>query len=285
MTTAFNDDDSLDLRGITRLTHHLVEGGVNFLVILGTTGEAATISAKEQEQVVETILEANAGRVPVVLGVGGNDTLRICEKARDWTAKYRPDALLSVSPYYSKPSQEGIFRHFAAIAESVDTPILLYNVPSRTGSNMTSATTLRLANAYPNIIGTKEASGNFEQVMEIIRDRPAGFLVLSGDDAITLPLIGAGADGVISVVANALPVQFSEMVSRALAGDFVQARTIHYSLLRFTQLLFAEGNPVGVKAALAAMGIGGAHVRLPLCAASAELRKLLQAEMDAMKVR
>jgi 4-hydroxy-tetrahydrodipicolinate synthase len=282
MTSAFLSNNALDLPGLTQLTHHLVDGGVEFLVILGTTGEAATISAAEQEQVVETIIAANAGRLPVVLGVGGNDTQRIIAKARDWTAKFKPDALLSVSPYYSKPTQEGIFRHFAAIADSTDTPIILYNVPGRTASNMTTATTLRLAHTYKHIIAIKEASGLFEQAMEIIRDRPEGFLVLSGDDAITLPLIGAGADGVISVVANALPRQFSEMVRLALQGDFVGARKLHYPLLKFTQLLFTEGNPVGVKAALELLGIGGAHVRLPLWPASDTLRAQLKAELAAL---
>lgn len=285
MTTAFLSDDALDRDGITKLTHHLVDGGVEFLVILGTTGEAATISAKEQETVVETVMAANAGRLPVVLGVGGNHTSEVIEKARNWSSKYKPDALLSVSPYYSKPSQEGIFRHFSAIAEAVSTPIILYNVPGRTASNMTSATTLRLAHAYKHIIGIKEASGLFEQAMEIIRDRPEGFLVLSGDDAITLPLIGAGADGVISVVANALPRQFGEMVRQALTGDFANARKLHYPMLRFTQQLFAEGNPVGIKSALSLLGIGGDHVRMPLWPASEGLRAQLQQELSAMGMR
>lgn len=282
MTSAFHQDHTLDVASITELTHYLVDGGVEFLVVLGTTGEAATISPSEQETVVETILSANAGRLPVVLGVGGNDTAAICEKARYWSGKYRPDALLSVSPYYSKPSQEGIFRHFAALAAAVDTPIILYNVPSRTSSNMTAATTLRLAKAFPHIIATKEASGNLEQVMEIIRDRPEGFLVLSGDDAITLPLIGAGADGVISVVANAAPRQFGGMVRQALAGNFEAARKGHYSLLRFIQSLFTEGNPVGIKAALELLGIGDAHVRLPLWLASDTLKAQLKAEMEGL---
>lgn len=282
MTSAFQADGSLDLPMIQKLTHHLVDGGVEFLVVLGTTGEAATISASEQESVVEAIISANAGRLPVVLGVGGNDTARICQKARDWSAKYKPDALLSVSPYYSKPSQEGIFRHFSAIAEAVDTPIILYNVPARTSSNMLASNTVRLAKAFPHIIATKEASGNFEQVMEIIRDRPEGFLVLSGDDAITLPLIGAGADGVISVVANALPKQFSDMVRAALQGDFEKARMLHYPLLRFTQLLFAEGNPVGIKAALKALDLDSGHVRLPLWGASEDLFAKLRAEIQVI---
>ncbi len=282
MTTAFQADHSLDPQGLTALTHHLIQGGVEFLVILGTTGEAATTSAAEQERIVETIMTANAGKLPIVLGVGGNNTAEVIEKAKDWTAKFKPDALLSVSPYYSKPSQEGIFRHFSAIAESVDTPIILYNVPGRTASNMSSATTLRLAHAYKHIVAIKEASGLFEQNMEIIRDRPEGFLVLSGDDAITLPLIGAGADGVISVVANALPRAFSDMVRQALAGNFVEARKLHYPLLNFTQLLFAEGNPVGVKAALELLGVGGGAVRLPLWAASEGLKAQLKKELSGM---
>ncbi|MFM2377011.1 MAG: hypothetical protein RLZZ165_2108 [Bacteroidota bacterium] len=282
MTTAFLPDGELDLPGCAQLTRHLIAGGVEFLVVLGTTGEAATVSASEQERVVDAIVEANNGEVPLVLGIGGNFTLAVAEKQMDWTRKYKPDALLSVSPYYSKPSQEGIFRHFSYLAERSDVPIILYNVPSRTGSNMTSATTLRLAHAFPNIIGIKEASGNIEQVMEIIRDRPEGFLVLSGDDAITLPLIAAGADGVISVVANALPRQFSQMVRDALAQDFAAARDSHYAMLRLMQLLFAEGNPVGVKAALEILGIGGSFVRMPLFPATDGLCELLGNELMRM---
>ncbi len=282
MTTAFFANDGLDLSGVDKLTKHLIDGGVEFLVVLGTTGETATLSPKEQELVVEMVMQTNDGRVPIVLGVGGNDTSQVTAKAKDWSKRHRPDALLSVSPYYSKPSQEGIFRHFAAIAEDVQTPIILYNVPSRTGSNMTAATTIRLANAFPHVIGIKEASGNIEQCMEIIRDRPQGFLVISGDDAITLPLIGAGADGVISVVANALPRQFSDMVRQALAGDFVAARAGHYAVLKFIQLLFMEGNPVGVKAALELLGVGGSHVRLPLWDASEGLKLQIKAELQKL---
>jgi 4-hydroxy-tetrahydrodipicolinate synthase len=282
MTTAFHADGSLDLDALRQLTTHLIDGGVEFLVVLGTTGETATLSDAEQAQVVETIMATNAGRLPIVLGVGGNDTSAIAEKAVRWSAQYRPDALLSVSPYYSRPSQEGIFQHFSHIAERVETPIILYNVPARTGSNMTAATTLRLAHAFPHIIGMKEASGHIEQCMEIMRDRPKGFLLLSGDDAITLPLMGAGADGVISVLANALPRPFSDMVRHALQGDFVEARNLHYPLMKFTQLLFAEGNPVGVKAALELLGIGGRHVRLPLWSASASLQAQLKAELQLL---
>jgi 4-hydroxy-tetrahydrodipicolinate synthase len=282
MTTAFYANDGLDLSGVGKLTNHLIHGGVEFLVVLGTTGETATLSHKEQELVVEMVMQTNDGRLPVVLGVGGNDTSLVTAKAKDWAKRHKPDALLSVSPYYSKPSQEGIFRHFAAIAEDVETPIILYNVPSRTGSNMTAATTLRLAHAFPHVIGVKEASGLIEQCMEIIRDKPKDFLVLSGDDAITLPLMGAGADGVISVLANAVPRQFSNAVRAALAGDFASARDQYYPLLKLTQLLFAEGNPSGVKAVLEMLGIGGAHVRLPLWSASETLRAALKAELQAL---
>jgi 4-hydroxy-tetrahydrodipicolinate synthase len=283
MTTPFKADGSLDLEALRKLTHHLIDGAVEFLVVLGTTGESATTSAEEQITIVETVMQANAGKLPIVLGVGGNDTAKIVAKAKDWSQRFKPDAFLSVSPYYSRPSQEGIFRHFSAIAEATTTPIILYNVPSRTGSNMLAATTVRLANAYPHIVAMKEASGNFEQTMEIIRDKPSGFNVLSGDDAITLPLIGAGADGVISVVANALPKAFSGMVRQALAGDFVAARVGHYALLRFTQLLFAEGNPVGIKAASEILGIGTAAVRMPVWEATDELKAKLKAELARLR--
>lgn len=282
MVTPFKNDGAVDFTALTKLTHYLIDGGIDLLVILGTTAEAATLSNSEQEAVIETILEANAGRRAFALGVGGNDTAKVCEKAKYWSGKYQPDAFLSVSPYYNKPSQEGIFRHFSAIAESSDTPIILYNVPGRTASNMSAATTIRLAKAFPHIKAMKEASGNFEQMMEIIRDRPDGFAVLSGDDAITLPLIAAGGDGVISVVGNALPKQFSEMVKSARNSDFETARKLHYSMLQFTKLLFTEGNPAGIKAALELLGIGSDHVRLPLWHASEGLKMEIQAELSAL---
>jgi 4-hydroxy-tetrahydrodipicolinate synthase len=282
MTTAFFANDGLDLGSVSKLTTHLIEGGIDFLVVLGTTGETATLSMREQELVMEMVAQTNEGRLPLVLGVGGNNTAEVIAKAKGSISASKPDAILSVSPYYSKPSQEGIFRHYAALAEAITTPIILYNVPSRTGSNMTAATTLRLAHAYPHIIGMKEASGNIEQCMEIMRDRPDGFRLISGDDGITLPLMGAGADGVISVLANVVPRPFSDMVRHALAGDFVAARKLHYPLMKLTSLLFAEGNPVGAKAALALLGIGGPHVRLPLWPASEGLRAQIEAELRVL---
>lgn len=282
MVTPFQANGALDLPALAKLTNYLIEGGIDLLVILGTTGESATLTAQEQEAVIETILKANNSRRPFALGVGGNDTAKVCAKAKAWSKTYQPDAFLSVSPYYNKPSQEGIFRHFSAIAESSDTPIILYNVPGRTAGNMLAATTVKLAKAYPHVAAMKEASGNFEQIMEIARDRPAGFSLLSGDDALTLPMIATGANGVISVVGNALPKQFSEMVRLARNSEMEAARKLHLSMLNFTKLLFSEGNPAGIKAALELLGIGEEHVRLPLVAASAGLKAAIKAELKVL---
>ncbi len=282
MVTPFQADGSVDHPALTQLANYLVEGGIDFLVILGTTGESATLSANEQEAVIDTVLSANKQRLPFVLGVGGNDTAKVVDKAKAWSSKYKPDAFLSVSPYYNKPSQEGIIKHFSAIAESSDTPIILYNVPGRTAGNMSAETTVSLAKAYPHVVAVKEASGNFEQIMDIARDRPDGFALLSGDDAIALPMISTGADGVISVVGNALPKQFSEMVKLARNSEMEAARKLHLSMLNFTKLLFSEGNPAGVKAALEILGIGQEHVRLPLCPATDGLKAAIKQELTTL---
>lgn len=272
MVTPFTADGAIDFDALRKLTTNLITGGVEFLVILGTTGESATLSPDEQVAVIDAILETNAGRLPYVLGAGGNDTRKVCKQVEAWTQKYMPTAFLSVSPYYNKPSQEGIVAHFSAVAGSTDVPIILYNVPGRTSSNMTAATTLELAHAFDHVVAVKEASGNLEQGMEIIRGRPQGFQVLSGDDILTLPMIGANFDGVISVAGNVVPGPFSAMVRAALAGDFARARELHYLMMPLMQFLFKEGNPAGVKAALQASGVGTPHVRLPLVQASDALR-------------
>jgi 4-hydroxy-tetrahydrodipicolinate synthase len=230
---------------------------------MGTTGETPVLDKEDKKLVLDTILATNAGRKPIVLGMGGNNTHELClQLDRMDTAGI--SAILSVAPYYNKPTQNGYFEHFKAVSEHSKLPIILYNVPGRTGSNMLADTTLRIAFDCKNVVGIKEASGNVEQVMTIIKDRKKDFLVISGDDAITLPLIAAGADGVISVVGNAFPAEFGAMVQHALRGEFAEARALHYRLLEITQLLFAEGNPAGVKEVLSHLDICEHYLRLPL---------------------
>lgn len=279
MVTPFDKDLNIDFNALERLVSHSIEGGVEFLVVMGTTGENPTLSPKEKNQVLKAVIEANNGRVPVVYGVGGNNTHNCVEelKTRDLSGV---DAILSVSPYYNKPTQEGIYQHYKLLSENSPLPIILYNVPGRTGSNMTAATTLRLAHDFENIIAVKEASGDLDQVMAIINDRPEGFLVLSGDDNLTLPMLALGGDGVISVSGQAFPAVFTEMVRKGLAGDFEAARPLHYRLYEITNMLFAEGNPGGVKETLELQSIMEAHVRQPLWPISAALRQALEEEMN-----
>jgi 4-hydroxy-tetrahydrodipicolinate synthase len=280
MVTPFEINGHVDVAALTRLTHSLVDGRVDYLVVLGSTGEAATQFDTDQDLVIRTVQEANAGRLPIVLGVGGNDTAAVAAKTYAWTERYKPAAFLSVSPMYNKPSQEGIYQHFKAVADSTDLPIILYNVPGRTGSNMLASTTLRLAHDFKNVVAIKEASGNMEQCMEIADGAPEGFLPISGDDLLALPLIACGYQGVISVAGNALPRMTSDLVRLALSGNYAEARALHYRLLAFTQLIFAEGNPAGIKVALDLLGICGPSVRLPLIAGSERLRKQL---LDALE--
>jgi 4-hydroxy-tetrahydrodipicolinate synthase len=282
MVTPFNPNGSVDVDGLTRLTHHLIAGRVDYLVVLGSTGEAATQNEADQDLVIRTVQAANAGRLPIVLGVGGNDTLAVAAKTHDWSSRYQPAAFLSVSPMYNKPSQEGIYQHFKAIAQSTTLPIILYNVPGRTGSNMLPATTLRLARDFDNIVAIKEASGNVEQCMEIAHGAPEGFLPISGDDLLALPLIACGYQGLISVAGNALPRHTSDAVRLALAGNYAEARDVHYQLLALTQLLFVEGNPAGIKIALDLLAICGPTVRLPLMEGSARLRAQLFEALEGL---
>lgn len=265
VVTPFDAKRQPDKAAIQRLTEHLVQGKVEYLVVLGSTGEAATLNLNEKQYVLESYLEANAGRLPVVVGAGGNDTREVCHQI-EYFQKHYPQlsGILSVSPYYNKPSQEGIYRHYQALAAISQLPLILYNVPPRTGSNMTAETTLRLAHNHPNIVAMKEASGDMEQIMAIIKDKPTGFSLISGDDALTLPMVAVGAAGVISVVAHAAPFQFSEMVRAALAGKLKRANELHYQLWNLYKLAFSEGNPVSIKAILQAMGICEKYVRLPL---------------------
>jgi 4-hydroxy-tetrahydrodipicolinate synthase len=279
LVTPFKADFSVDYDALKNLVHLQIQGGTDFLVVQGTTGESPTLSKDEKLKVLETVQEANQGKLKIVYGVGGNDTIAVGNNLKSLPTGV--DGILSVSPYYNKPIQKGIIAHYSYIAECTDLPIILYNVPGRTGSNMTAETTLELS-AIPNIVAMKEASGNMEQIMEIIRSKPAGFDLLSGDDAITLPLIAAGADGVISVVANAFPEKFSKMVKSALQGDFAVSRKEHYDLLPVTKMFFEEGNPGGVKVALNKRGLMQEFMRLPLFPVSEGLRSRISIETDKL---
>lgn len=278
LVTPFKDNGDIDFDALKKLIDFNIDGGVDYLVSLGTTGETATMNKQERLQVLEFTADAVAKRVPLVAGFGGNDTRELVNSIKDFHFKGF-DALLSASPYYNKPTQEGIYQHYKAVAQASPAPVILYNVPGRTASNVTAETTLRLANDFNNIIGVKEASGDQVQVMRIIKYKPKDFLVISGDDAITLPLLGFGCDGVISVIANAFPKDFSDMVRLALAGDFAAARPLHYKLFELMNLIFVEGNPAGVKGALNLLGVCGTQVRLPLVKASDQLMAKLQEQI------
>jgi 4-hydroxy-tetrahydrodipicolinate synthase len=264
----------LDLKGLENMVEH-VTPFVDYIVALGTTGEVATLKTKEKAVVMEVIKKKLAGRKPLILGHGGNDTGKLLSQLKDIDFN-GVDAILSVSPYYNKPSQNGTIAHYEAIANASPVPVILYNVPGRTGSNISAASTLQLAK-HPNIIGTKEASGNVEQAMAIARDMPNDFYLISGDDLLTPALISIGAKGVISVLANAFPKQFSEMVSACLKSDFLEASTIWKQWLDLNPLLYEEGNPVGIKAVLARLGVCGDGVRLPLVSASEGLNEKIEA--------
>ena len=263
LVTPFKADMTVDYDALRKLVEYQVSSGADFLAVLCTTAETPTLTPEERSQVRRLVIEQVRGRVPIVLGCGGNNTMAIVEELKngDWKGV---DAVLSVVPYYNKPSQEGLYQHFMAIANASPVPVILYNVPGRVGVNMTAATTLRLANDNPNIIAIKEASGNFDQIDDIIKNKPASFTVLSGDDGITFPLITLGAEGVISVIGNAFPREFARMVRLALNGDYNNALTIHHRFKELFSLLFVDGNPAGVKAMLNAMGYCENVLRLPL---------------------
>ena len=262
LVTPFRRNGSVDTDAVRRLAKRQVEAGVHFLVPCGTTGEAPTLSAEEQRDIVSTVADAAKGRVPILAGAGGYDTAAVCRTASEM-ASAGADGLLSVTPYYNKPSQEGLYRHFATIAESTPLPIVLYDVPGRTGCQMTVETLARLAE-IPTIVGVKQATGNVTAMCEALEGTPDDFIVLSGDDALTLPLMSVGGHGVISVVSNEAPADMARMVELAELGDFVGARAIHCRLLRLMLMNFVESNPIPVKAAMAAMGLIEAEYRLPL---------------------
>jgi 4-hydroxy-tetrahydrodipicolinate synthase len=283
LVTPFNTDGSVDFDGLKNVINHTIKGGVDYLVSLGTTGETATLTADEKKAIWEFTAETNNRRVPLVAGIGGNNTKEVTDQLKHFeVANY--DAVLSVSPYYNKPTQEGIYQHYKAIAEASTLPVILYNVPGRTGSNVAAETTLRLAHDFKNIIAVKEASANFDQFNRIIRDKPEDFLFISGDDPITLPMIAMGAVGVISVVGNALPAIFSTMVRMCLSGNFIEAQPLHYSMTEITGQFFAEGNPAGVKAALKMLGVCGDSVRLPLVNISKETEENISRELKKLNL-
>ena len=263
LVTPFSSNGKIDYIGLQKLVEFQINNGINYLVVQGTTGESVTLSEEEKIAILDYIIEINAGRLPILLGVGGNNTLAVCEKIK-FFSNYKIDGFLSVSPYYNKPTQAGIFQHYKVIANSTNLPIIIYNVPGRTSSNISSQTTLELASSITNIVGVKEASGDLEQIMNITLKKPANFLVISGDDALTLPHICVGGDGVISVIANAFPKRFSTMVHAALNNNLSLANEKHYELFEIIHYLFKDGNPAGIKYVLKLINICSDNVRLPL---------------------
>ena len=275
LVTPFKKDFSVDTEALVRIVNYVIEGGVEYLVVLGTTAETATLNSAEKELVIATIVEANQGRLPLVLGVGGNNTHQVVEelKTRD-LSKFQ--AILSVSPYYNKPTQEGIYQHFKMIAEHSPIPVIVYNVPGRTASNMLPETVMRLAHDFKNIIGIKEAAGDIVQAMKLIQNKPEGFLVISGDDMVTLPMVLAGGSGVISVIGEGFPKQFSEMVRLGLQRKVDEAYKLHYTIADSIDMIFEQGNPAGIKEVFKLLGLSENTVRLPLVNVNENLSKRLE---------
>lgn len=274
LITPFNADKSIDYQSLEKLLEFQINHGIDYLVVLGTTGESATLNPEEKKALVAFAVRQVAGRIPLVLGIGGNDTLEI-NHLIETTDLTGIDAILSVSPYYNRPTQEGIYQHYSAIARKSPLPLVMYNVPARTGTNMTAQTTLRLAHEFNNIIAIKEASGNMAQILEIINKKPDHFNVISGDDLLTLPLIAMGAIGIISVAAQAVPAVFSKMVRLGLEGKTDQARQLHYQIQDFMNALFADGSPGGIKAALEIAGLCRNELRLPLVPVNQQVYNLI----------
>lgn len=282
LITPFKSDFSVDVDALSAVVTHCIEGGVEYLVVLGTTAESATLTDDEKQLVIDTVVSTNKGRLPLVLGVGGNNTAAVVAQLQT-TDVSQFSAILSVSPYYNKPTQEGIYQHFKAVAEASPLPVILYNVPGRTASNMLPATVLRLARDFDTIIGIKEASGDIVQAMEIIREKPEDFLVISGDDMITLPMVLAGGAGVISVIGEGFPSQFSQMVRLGLQGKVKEAYTLHYKLAPAIDMIFEEGNPAGIKAVFNELGLAKPFVRLPLVVASQELTQKIKSFLNQLR--
>ena len=277
MVTPFNADGSIDYLGLERLTNHLVDGGVNCLVVMGTTGENPTINNEEQQAILQKVKEVNGRRLPIVFGIGGNSTAAVVERLKSENLE-GVDGILCVSPYYNKPSQEGIYQHYKAVSDATPLPVIMYNVPGRTGSLVSAETTLRIAQ-LTNIVCTKEASGSLDICMDVIRGAPEDFGVISGDDNYTMPYIAAGMQGVISVLGNAYPKEFSQMVNYALDGDFKNAKHLHYKLLPLMKAIFMDGNPGGVKYALNKLGICQNEFRLPVVPVNKTTEKVLDEAM------
>lgn len=277
MVTPFQVSGEVDYPALRNLTRFLIEGGVDYLVVMGTTGENPVLSETEQRTILDTVLEENNGKLPVVFGMAGNHTAMLTQRVMHYQLD-GVDALLSASPYYNKPNQEGIYMHYDALIQASSKPVIIYNVPGRSGSNISAETTLRLAE-LPGIIGTKEASGNFDQCMKILKNKPEGFMVISGDDAYTLPYISMGMDGVISVIGNAFPQAFSEMVHQAMSGNWDRARDLHYSLLDFMNTIFEDGSPGGVKVLLHELGICQPTLRAPLYPPNEKVANSLKSQL------
>ena len=281
LVTPFNSDNTTDYKALEKLIDHVIEGGVNYLVALGTTAETPTLTSEEKKEVLAFIIKACNNRVPVVCGIGGNNTAEVIAQLKEYDLS-GVSGILTVVPYYNKPTQEGLYQHFKAIASATDKQIILYNVPGRTVTNMLAGTTLRLAKEFKHIVAVKEASGNLAQCMELVQGKPDHFAVLSGDDDLVLPQIAIGIEGVISVAANCFTKDFTTMVNSALEGDFVRGRAIHYKLLGGIHHLFAEGNPAGVKYVLETMGIVSNNLRLPLVPVSDGLKTRIKEYLSAL---
>ncbi len=279
LITPFNEDFSIDIEGLKNVVNYNIDNGIDYLVVLGTTAESATLTKEEKLVVINTVVEANNGRLPLVLGIGGNNTAGVIEEIKSTNLKDFT-AILSVSPYYNKPTQEGIYQHFATISKASPKPIIVYNVPGRTASNMQPTTVVRLATDFKNIVAIKEAAGDIVQAMNLISDCPKDFLVISGDDMITLPMVLAGGAGVISVIGEGFPKEFSKMVSLGLNKEAEEAYNIHYKIAPAIDYIFAEGNPAGIKSVLKKMGICEDYVRLPLVGVSEDLQSKIDAFIE-----
>lgn len=275
MVTPFRQDLSIDFESLDKLIDFLIAKKVEYLVLMGTTGESATLNKSEKQSILKHVINKIAGRCPLVYGMGGNNTTELIESIQS-TDFEGIDALLSVSPYYNKPQQEGIYQHYIKVADASPVPVILYNVPGRTGSNMTSATTLRLASDHKNIIAIKEASGNLDQITDIIRHKPDDFMVISGDDNLSIHMIMLGAEGVISVVANALPFEYSNLIRYALNSEYDKARELHFKLFDFVNALFADGSPAGIKAALKSLNLCSDYLRLPMVKVNPEIEEKIK---------
>ncbi len=284
LITPFHEDKTIDLEAFGRIVNFVIDGGVDYLVVLGTTGENVTLSKDEKHELIRACVQINAGRVPIMAGFGGNDTAAIVQDLRSYDLQ-GVDAILSVSPYYNKPTQEGIFQHYKAVATATDLPVILYNVPGRTASNMRANTTLQLAKSFDNIIGIKEASNDWLQIFWLAREKPENFLLISGNDDLIVPQLSIGYDGVISVIANGTPRIFSTMVHEALSNNFPEAKVKSHQLDELVTFIFEQGNPAGIKAVLKYLGVCDDNVRLPLVPVNDDLRRRIITKVDQLKNR